>query len=164
MNRPRTNARRRGPRRSRIALALVLGAVTTLCAACGSGYQLRGKVIEGDISFIAVVSKDDPRLDGPGIPGVTVVLVNDPNKLSKETLGTGISDGQGDFSIGAGLVGAGFFRYDAGVTAERRGYEYATSQFNLPASDRRVLIMLRPGSNGSPIGESDAWSDYEKFR
>lgn len=143
---------------------LLLGAVYACSVGCGPGYSLKGKVIQGDISFIAIVNKDDPRLEGPGIPNVAVALLNDPNKLSKETLGTAISDSQGDFSIGIDLVGAGFFRYDAGLTAERKGYEYATSQFNLPPSDRRVLIMLRPGTSSSGMSDNDAWSDYEKFR
>ncbi|MCB9846776.1 MAG: hypothetical protein H6814_00025 [Phycisphaeraceae bacterium] len=145
---------------ARALLLLTLGAVLT---GCGAGYQLRGKVIEGEISFIAVVSSDDPRLDGPGIPGVSIRLVSDPNKLNKEMLGEAVSGGDGSFSIGVDRVGAGFFNYDAGVSADRKGFEHAESQFNLPPSDRRVLVILRPGINRGP-GEDDAMSDYEKFR
>jgi len=146
--------------RIRLVVLLALGA---LLVGCGSGYQVRGKVIQGDISFIAVVAGDDPRLEGPGIPGVVVTLVSDPNKLNKETLGESISSGDGSFTIGVDRVGAGFFRYDAGMSANRRGYELAVSQFNLPPGDRRVLIMLRPGvSTGQ--ADDDPMSDYEKFR
>jgi len=152
-----------GLRRWRLLLLAALGPLLGLTlVGCGSGYQLRGKVIEGDISFIAVVSPDDPRLDGPGVAGVSISLLSDPNKLNKETLGETISTGDGSFSIGVDRVGAGFFMYDVGLSADRTGFEHATSQFRLPPGDRRVLIMLRPGVNRSPSG-SDPMSDYEKF-
>ena len=150
------------PARRHLRLALLV-AIGAALVGCGSAYQLRGKVIEGDISFIAVVSSDDPRLDGPGVPGVSIMLVSDPNKLNKETLGEVVSSGDGSFTIGVDLVGAGFFKYDAGISADRKGFEHAMSQFRLPSSDRRVLIILRQGLNTSPTG-NDAMSDYEKFR
>lgn len=160
MNQPRTP--RTSPSWRRLQ-ALAITAIGALLVGCGPSYQLQGKVIEGDISFITVVSQDDPRLDGPGIAGVSIKLVSDPNKLNKETLGEVISSGDGSFTIGIDLVGAGFFRYDAGISAERKGYEYTMSQFKLPSGDRRVLIMLRSGSTNAPTG-GDAMSDYEKFR
>ena len=133
---------------------------------CGgvSGYQLKGKVIKGDISFIAIVADDDPRLTDPGIPGVRIALQSDPDKLNKETLGEAVSSGDGSFSIRVDRVGAGFFMYDVGLSADRRGFERTTSQFKLPPGDRRVLIMLRPGVNSSGAPDDDPWSDYEKFR
>lgn len=141
---------------------LAFGAALTGCSS--GGYQLQGKVIEGDISFIAVVNSDDPRLEEQGVSGVSVTLVSDPNKLNRETLGEAISQVDGSFSIGVGLVGAGFFQYDAGVNASRDGYERASSQFNLPPSGKRVLIMMRKGYNSQGMSDNDPWQDYEKFK
>jgi len=148
-------------RRDAHAAALLL--ICALFIGCGPGYELRGKVIRGDISFIALVDSDDPRLGEPGVAGVELRLQSDPNKLSRETLGETISEGDGSFSIGVDRIGAGLFMYDVGLSADRRGFEHATSQFNLPPSGKRVLVILRPGVNVRPE-EYDAWSDYEKFR
>ena len=83
--------------------------------------------------------------------------------LNKESMGEAITAGDGSFSLNVDRVGAGFFRYDVGLSADRRGFEHATLQFKLPPSDRRVLVILRPGVNSSET-EDDVWSDYKKYR
>ncbi len=148
----------------RSASIVMVAALASALVGCGSTYTLKGKVIQGDISFIAVVAQDDPRLEGAGVSGVAIELETDPDRLNKETIGEVVTAGDGSFSIGVDRVGAGLFRYDIGISAEKRGFEIARSQFNLPPSDRRVLVIMRKGVSGASSSSDDAWDDYKKFR
>lgn len=121
-------------------------ALIALCvapAAC-STFQLRGKVVEGEISYIAVVEEDDPRLAEPGIHAASVELWNDPTRLNRELIGQVMSDQTGAFSIPVEEVGAGFLIYDVGVKASRPEFVPTELNFRLPPQDKRILIMLQP--------------------
>lgn len=123
--------------------AALCSACAFLCASC-STYQLKGKVVEGEISYIAVVEADDPRLTGPGIHATRIELWNDPTRLNRELIGEVMSDQSGSFSIPVEEIGAGFLMYDVGVKTDRPEYVPAELNFRLPPKEQRILIMLEP--------------------
>lgn len=119
-----------------------------------SSYALRGRVVEGDASMVLVVDESDPRLKGPGVPGATVTLVLDPERLSREPAGGGMADGSGEFSISVGEFGAGVLEFDALVTGEAKGFIPAEGMFPLPGQGERVLIMMQRGLRPGRAGEN----------
>jgi len=118
--------------------------LTSLLAGC-SPYQLRGKVIAGDISYIAVVDADDPRLEGPGVSGAALRLQTDPERLNRKTIGTSVSGADGGFTIPVMEVGAGVLIYDIGLRVRHDGYIPVEQFFRMPSSSKRVLVMLQSG-------------------
>jgi len=147
--------------RSIAALGIVIAVFTT--AGCAS-YTLKGKVIAGDISYIAVVDANDDRLAGPGLAGVSVTMETDPGKLNHDQVGDTVSGSNGDFSIPVQKLGAGILIYDVGVEARRKGYEGVSQMFRLPPSSRRVLIMLRVGADALPPKADTLLEQYDKFK
>ncbi len=125
-------------------LASAAGAMVGL-SAC-SGYALRGKVIEGEASWVFVVDADDPRLSGQGVEGARLDAILDPQRLNRKPAGGGASDPSGDFSVPIGEFGAGVLLYDVLVRAEKQGYIPAEQTFALPGREKRVLIMLQRGA------------------
>lgn len=138
-------------------LALTLGG-------CGS-YSLKGRVIAGDVSYIAVVDADDPAMESAGgVAGAMVTLSNDPDRLSREVVGTGVSGQDGEFSVPFDKIGGGFLEYDVGVRVRRPGYRDAEHYFLLPGSGKRLLVVLAPGRGaGSEVAE-DPYETYKRYR
>lgn len=129
------------PRLVALFLSLVCAMFVVGCA----GYTLDGKVVAGPMSSISVVSADDPRFDQPGLGGVTIEAMIDPDKLSREHGGSGYSDGGGTFSIPISQIGAGMLEYDVRVVAQSTGFKPAAKTFALPGDGKRLLITLQPG-------------------
>ena len=128
-----------------IVLVLLIVAFAT---GCGAAYRLQGKVIPGNISYVTVVHGSDERLDQPGLAGVTVRLISEPDKLNREVMGEAVTDSNGKFSIPFEKIGAGMMLYNVGLSARRDGYAPAVSTaFRLPPESRRVLILLVPGQD-----------------
>jgi len=146
-------------------IALAVGALAlALCFGTGcSSYSLKGKVIEGDISYVAIVGQDDPRLQQEGIGSVSLRLETDPDKISRETAGEGLSQADGSFSVPFNQMGGGVLLYDVGLSARKPGYETVEHAFRLPPKNRRILVIMRPGSAGPEEGES-TYEQYERFR
>lgn len=126
--------------------SLLLLLALSAAAGCQS-YTVRGRVIEGEISYVSIVSADEARLgeQGVGVPNVRVRLETDPERLRREIVGETVTDEEGYFSIPFARPGAGVLMYDIGVTAWKDGFTPATLTTRLPPSDRRMLIMLTPG-------------------
>jgi hypothetical protein len=117
-----------------------------LLAACGP-YKMHGRVVEGDVSYIAVVDKEDPRLKGVGLEGVLLRAQIQPGTLGAKTVSQETSDMAGNFSLPVDEWGAGLIDMESGVLARRRGFKSAEGTFRLPSSGRRVLIVLAPGQD-----------------
>jgi len=129
-------------------------------------YELRGRVIAGDISYVAVVDADDPRLEeGAGLAGAQLRLETDPGRLSRDVVGETVSRADGAFTMPFNKVGGGVLMYDVGITARREGYTPVEHQFKLPPSSRRLLIILAPGPDrlGDPDSD-DPMRQYERYR
>ncbi|MFG0257613.1 MAG: carboxypeptidase-like regulatory domain-containing protein [Phycisphaerales bacterium JB043] len=133
--------------KTRAVAILISVLVAMVCAGCVPAYTLRGRVIPGDISYSLVVGDADERIvDGPGIGGVKVRLVSDPDKLRRELMGEAITNPDGTFEIPFKKVGTGMMLYSVGLTARADGYAPTiSSKFNLPSESRRVLILMTPG-------------------
>lgn len=127
-------------------------------------YSLQGKVIEGDISYIAVVDASDERLDGPGLAGAAISLETDPGKLRREHVGDAVSGAGGAFSIRVNRTGAGVLIYDVGIKAQRPGYEGVRQIFRLPPSGKRLLIFLHPGVDQLTDDEESLMEQYKRFK
>lgn len=155
-------------KRMRCVAGLGVAAACGAIGGCGEGYMLRGRVIEAQTSYIALVDPSDPRLsadDASGIPGVSLHLQMDPGKINRETITRDVSDGEGEFALRVDKFGAGWMEYDVGLFARRSGFTPAQHFFRLPPENKRVLIMMAPGRDEA-LGEDRDMSldDYERFR
>ncbi|TVQ31238.1 MAG: hypothetical protein EA376_10225 [Phycisphaeraceae bacterium] len=131
----------------------------------GCGYTMRGKVVEGDVTYVAIVDTDDPRLEGRGVGGVNIMLETDPDRINREQVGRTVSQQDGSFSMDIDAFGAGLLQYDVGITAHRRGFETAQNIFRLPSSGRRILIMISPGAGDESWRRQESpFEQYERFR
>jgi hypothetical protein len=142
---------------------LLLLSIAIPAAGCKS-YKLQGKVIAGDISYVAVVDADDPRLQEVGIAGAELRLETDPSRLSRDVVGETVSGPDGAFTMPFNKVGGGVLMYDVGLTARRPGYSPAVHQFKLPPPSRRLLIMLAPGPDRLGESDDDLMQQYERYR
>ena len=131
---------------------------------CG-GYAMRGRVVSGDVSYVAVVDPGDPRLDGKGLAGVSLHVQSDPGRLNRKTVGRGVSGADGEINVPIDLIGAGMLEYEAGVFARRKGREPANGFFELPSSKKRILIVMSTGEDRD-LGEEreDLMGQTELYR
>ncbi len=146
----------------RFLTTTLLLATAILSSACT--YTLKGRVVEGDTSYIAVVDSTDPRLNDHGMTGVRLHLQLDPGRMSRKTITRDVSDSDGAFELPVTEVGAGFLEYDVGLFARRAGYSPAETSFRLPPSSKRILIVMARGQDYDQ-GESldEDWYDLKKF-
>jgi len=110
-----------------------------------AGYQLRGRVVQGETSFVSVVDADDPRLEGMPVPNASLHLQMDPGNIKRETIARAVSGADGSFAIDVDRFGAGWVEYDVGLFVRKSGFDPAMAPFRLPPESRRVLVVLSPG-------------------
>lgn len=139
--------------------ALALAGALPGCA----GYTLRGRVIAGDVSYVAVVEASDPRLAAPGLAGAEVDLVSDPDRARRKRIASGVTDGAGEFSLPVAETGAGFLNYDVALSVRREGYATAQNVFLLPSGSKRVLVILKAGAPGRSGAEEDLLKEFERY-
>ena len=126
--------------------AVLATTVVWLLAGCG-GYVLEGRAVEGQYSGVEFVDTDDPRLDGRGMPSITVEVIRDPDSLGRKVVATGRSVGNGDLRIPVGEFGAGFLEEEWELRILGGGAEYANARVSLPfdPASRRLLVTVRKG-------------------
>ena len=147
----------------RAVAALCLALLSFSLPGCGS-YQLKGRVIPGDFSMVEVVDSSDPRLyEGAGVPGASIVLETDPERLGRKVVGTTVSGAEGDFATPFSEPGGGFLIYDVGVNVSRPGYQPARHYFQLPGSSKRLLVTLAPGEDRT-VRDEDPYDQYKRFK
>ncbi len=142
--------------------ASAIAAVSLALAAC-SPYTLRGKVIEGDTGYVAIVDESDARLRGRGITGVNVEIWSDPEKLNRKRVASQFSDAGGEFALPFDEAGAGLLQYDVRIVAEREGYTGTEQSMTLPSSSRRVLIIMKPGASRTPKENESLLEQYRRY-
>lgn len=125
---------------------IALGAACAFATGCSS-YALKGRVIKGDASYVAVVDSADPRLEDEGLAGVSLTLIMDPTRLNRKTIAQGVSETDGNFSLPVDEFGAGMLELDTELTARKKNAEPAQGFFRLPKSSMRVLVSLGPGAD-----------------
>jgi hypothetical protein len=113
-----------------------------------SQYQMQGIVLEGAVSTIRIVDKDDPRLaEGFGIPTASIAVTLDPDRLSRKALQSTLSDVDGTFAVSVDEPGAGYLEYPARIVVQRAGYNTATLDLLIPGPDQRLLVTLVSGED-----------------
>ena len=146
----------------RACVALCAAALFLVTTGCSS-YKLKGRVVEGQVSYIAIVDASDQRLNGHGIPGVMLELMTDPDRINRKRVGQAVSDGDGYFELPVDEIGAGFLEYDVGLTARREGLAGTQLSFRLPPERRRVLVVLRRGGGPQDREMEDLMEEYRRF-
>lgn len=80
-------------------MGVVLVTAVTLLGGCRRGSLVDGKVIAGDVPFVMVVDRSDPRLSSEGVAGAVVTGRVDPGSPSSVSLGDATADKKGGFSF-----------------------------------------------------------------
>ncbi len=131
-----------------VRLALIGLAVIGLTAC--APYQLRGRVVEGSRPGVEVVSPSDPRLAREfGVADAELRLTLDPDRLSREVVGRGVSGSDGSFALGVDAPGAGVLIHEVELTAQREGFAPTAGRFELPGKNKRVLVTVKAGKGRS---------------
>jgi len=125
---------------------LMLLLLSLLATGCSS-YQLQGTVVQGPQSMVLVVSKDDPRLDIPGVSGASVAFTIDPRSLNANMLPPEMTDQQGRFVVDVPHLGAGMLEYELEVLCRAPGFVAAARNMKLPSASKRLLIVMSPGTD-----------------
>ena len=134
--------------RMRSAIPACAAAISAILTGCGGGAStIKGKVIRGDISFLVVVEASDPRLRGDGLPGAQV-QINASTSRGGALLAESTSDARGNVSL-AVRDSAALLR-PAEFSAELNGYARTSSVMSIPAADKRLLVILKPGGASTP--------------
>ncbi len=122
--------------------------LATLMVGCGgvSAIRVEGKAIEGNVSFIAAVPANDPRLKGPGVEGAKIELVSKVGQTQGSVVGSGTSIKEGNFSVR--LTDPNAVKAPADVRATCAGYLPATNSLLIPSSDMRLLVILKRAGGG----------------
>jgi len=146
---------------TRCALMLLAGLLVAGGAGC-QPYALRGKVIEGPESTVSVVSANNERFAGVGVPGATVQVTLDPQSLGRKQIGSVTTDADGSFSLPVNETGAGVLEYQIMVVGRARGFDSANELLMLPGADKRLLITLERGRDTyrperDPIEEAEPY-------
>lgn len=131
-----------------LSLCIALLVASLALVGCNR-YQVRGKAIEGPMPAVVVVSKNDPRLDRPGVAGAVIQLTLDPQQLNARRVGADVTDMDGSFAIDVEDFGAGLLEYDAGVAARLTGYQPSIDNLRLPQIGQRLLVIMAPGEEGA---------------
>ncbi|MEM8756321.1 MAG: hypothetical protein AAGF47_00885 [Planctomycetota bacterium] len=129
------------PRLSVFALVLVC-----FSAAACAPVAIRGTVIEGPISMIAVVDPDDPRLSQPGIAEATITVQQTGviGPITERRSGE-----EGRFRLP--LDGTGALSRPMSMQIAAEGYLAAVEPtMPTPGNDQRVLVVLQPMRQPSP--------------
>jgi hypothetical protein len=135
--------------KSMLKRAMVVGGFvfTAAGAGCNSMPTLQGKVIQGNLSFVAVVDSGDERLKSDGLAGAQVVVRGDPRRGSV-VVAESETDSKGSFTLR--FKDQSVFLRPAEFGADKAGFRPARGEMSLPPSDRRLLIILAPlGVSGS---------------
>lgn len=128
--------------------ALVLILLVAGLTACNGGYRMEGKVVAGLSSAVVVVGKNDSRLQQPGLEGATISVMLDPESMDPKNVGADVTDMQGNFGLPINEPGAGFLEYEAALSVQSKGHKDLWWKLPLPGSDKRLLIIMEPGSGG----------------
>ncbi len=131
----------------RTALSALVVVFVAVLPGCGGGPSaMSGKVIRGDISFFVIVEANDPRLRGDGLAGAHIT-VNAVSGRGGALLAEGTSDSKGNVSLSVKDTAA--LLRPAEFTADLDGYTRTSSVMNLPPTDKRLLILLKPTAPGA---------------
>ena len=149
--------------RSTLCGLVLLGfATATGC----SSYVIKGTVIPGAVSDMTFVESNDSRLREPPVSNVRITVQRDPNDLSRQMVGTDVSDAHGRFVITLDEFGAGWMDEVWLIRATKGGFKNTTSMQRLDADKRhqRLLIIMAPGLSSVPQDQEDLMEEFREYR
>lgn len=153
------------PRLHTSAPAITLGIVLTFLPGGCASYTLEGRVVRGDFGDVMFVDPDrDPYAEAPGIPGVAIRVIRDPDRLSRKVAAGGRSGPSGDLSIPIGEFGAGWMQELWLVQASRAGYETVEQIVAFPSGRKRVVIVMRDGESTELRTLDPLREEFERHR
>ena len=146
MNAAPTHPRVNTARSQLLGLLLLAALLSALGLGGCAPVSVRGTVISGEISLIAVVDKNDPRLEQPGIPDAKVV-VRQTGRAGAVVERSSNTDGV--FSVP--LEGTGALSSPMGMVVSADGYLRANEEtMPTPTKDQRLLVLLKPMRRTEP--------------
>jgi hypothetical protein len=116
--------------------------VAVLASGCAQTHSVKGKVISGNLSFIAVVDQGDERLKGEGLPEAQIAVRADVGSVAGYLFGEAKSGETGDFILKFKEQNA--FLKPVEFSAEKDGFQPAKGLMHIPPARRRLLIILTP--------------------
>ena len=145
---------------SRSSVCLLLGLLLVVAGGCG-GYTLQGQAISGQYNAVELVPSDDPRFDGPGLSGVRIEAIRDPESLGRSVAASTMSGGNGRINLVIGEFGAGWMAEEWDLRASMGSDHFAQRRMALPGkgSDLRLLVVVAPGT-----GDARSSMDEEQER
>lgn len=132
-----------------ISVLLLIGGLIGLTG-CQGADQFTGKVVVGPSSYAGAVFANDARLQNEGIPGATVRVTLDPQRLNAVRKQPVTSGRDGAFTVPIPEAAGGLQTYRVEVTALAEGYQPAVFVGDLPSYGQPFLIVL--GENGQRGG------------
>lgn len=145
---------------NRLSLSLETGVVRsaqllTLLTLAACGYELQGKVVEGDGSIL-VGRAGDPESRRSGLGGASVELIRDPDTMNRTVIARATSGADGQFILDVQGFGAGWMSEPWLIRVRRAGCENVQSVVQLPSSskDRMLFVTLHRGKS-LPFKEPD---------
>ena len=135
-------------------------------AGCSGPYVLRGNVIQGDVSEMAFVMADDPRLAERPVGNIRIVIHRNPESLGIKLVGSGLSRSDGQFTIPLRAFGAGLLVEEFLIEAGKPGYQTAVLKQHIPGRrhNMHLLIILASGYSEGLRDKEDLWEQYERYR
>lgn len=141
----RLTARLTARRTSRWASAVCTVAAAAMVAGgggCQQTHTVKGKVIEGNLSFVAVVDQGDERLKGGGMAEADVAARADVGSVGGYVFAQTKSDDKGNFTLK--FKEQNVFLKPVEFSATKEGFQPARGQMNLPPAQHRLLIIVTP--------------------
>jgi hypothetical protein len=134
---------------------LSIAATSLVLGGCGA-YTLQGHVVSGQYNMLEFVPSSDPRLREPGMAGVRVEAIRNPDSLGKEVVAGATSGRNGEVRLVINEFGAGWMDEAWDLRARIGSNWFAESRTQLPraSDDLRLLIVISPGT-GSSRGSMD---------
>lgn len=131
----------------RTLLPILLVVASAALSGC-SDYVLRGQAISGAYNSVELVPSDDPRLKDPGLSGVRIEAIRDPDSLGRDVAASTTSGGNGAINLAIGKFGAGWMDEEWDLRASMDGDWFAQNRVSLPGpgSSLRLLVVIAPGT------------------
>ena len=124
----------------------LLAGIATLAALVGcSPVNIKCKVLEGQLSTIAVVAGNDVRFEEDGIEGVEIT-VRQSGRAGDTVIRTTDDDGRASIP----LAGTGALSRPMEVEVRAPGYVPAVTTMPTPTPGQRLLILLEPIRSRAP--------------
>lgn len=132
-------------------MVLVLTSVAAAALGGCNAYTLRGHVVSGNYNMLELVPANDPRLGDPGMSGVRIEAIRDPDSLGKIVVSGATSGRNGEVRLVINEFGAGWMKEVWDLRARIGSDWFAESRTTLPkpSENLRLLVVISPGTGAA---------------